>query len=241
MFKTISIVAVSLFICTQARAEESVDDVLKKYDAIMGPDTFDSEMVMTATREDGTKRIYDMRAIKSGNDKFRIWFTKPASIAGQEMLRVGDNSWLYIPSLRRATRVANRDSFQGGDFNNADVLRVNYQSDYNAKFLPSESKETVKLELKAKSENTSYEQILLWLRKSDTMPVKGEYYGTSGKLLRSAEFSDYKEFEKGYRRPAKVLMKNEIVKARQSELEIRTMKTGMSFAAQKFTQADLGK
>ena len=51
------------------------------------------------------------------------------------MLRNGDNLWVYIPNLKRATRVALRDSFQGGDFNNADVLRVNYEADYTGKLI----------------------------------------------------------------------------------------------------------
>ena len=65
------------------------------------------------------------------------------------MLRNGDNMWLYMPNLKRAVRVASRDSFMGGDFNNADVLRVNYTADYTAT-LAEESKDAYVLELKAK-------------------------------------------------------------------------------------------
>ena len=80
------------------------------------------------------------------------------------------------------------------------------------------------LELKAKSQETAYEVIKLWLRKSDGLPVKAQYFGTSGQMLRSAEFTDYQEFEKGYLRPAKVVMRNELVKARRSELVMKTVK-----------------
>lgn len=230
------------FFCFHAAlAAPTAEDLVKKYDEIMGPKTFEAEMTMTATREDGTSRSYEMKAAKSGDDKFRIWFTKPANMNGQEMLRVGDNAWLYIPALHRATRIANRDSFQGGDFNNADVLRVNYHSDYSAKILDSDVAEAYKLELHAKNENTSYDMIQLWVKKSDGMPIKGLYYGTSGKLLRSAEFSDVKEFGKGYKRPSKTVMRNELIKARRSELLFTKLKIGVSFTAQKFTQSDLGK
>ena len=75
--------------------------------------------------------------LKRDADKFRVWFSEPASVKGQEILRLGDNSWVYLPNLKRATRIANRDSFQGGDFNNADVLRVNYTVDYDAVIVPS--------------------------------------------------------------------------------------------------------
>lgn len=222
-------------------ADPTAEELLAKYDAVMGPHTFDSESEMTAYREDGSSRTYVMKMLRGEDDKFRIWFKGPASVKGQEMLRSGDNMWVYLPNLKRATRIANRDSFQGGDFNNADVMRVNYAKDYAGKVVPSDVPDTYLLELKARSPETAYDAIKLWVRKKDGMPVKGEYYGTSGQMLRSAEFTDYTEFEKGYSRPAKVVMRNELVKARRSELLIKAMKLNVEAPAQRFTQADLGR
>lgn len=222
-------------------ADPTPEELLKKYDAVMGPRTFESESSMTAWREDGTSRTYVMRFLKSEDDKFRIWFREPASVKGQEMLRVGDNVWAYLPNLKRATRIANRDSFQGGDFNNADVLRVNYTRDYSAKLVPSDVPDTYALELKAKSPDTAYDAIKLWVRKVDGMPVKGQYFGTSGQMLRSAEFTDFTEFDKGYSRPAKVVMRNEVTKSRRSEMVMKSLKLNVDTPAQRFTQSDLGK
>ncbi|NBX15948.1 MAG: outer membrane lipoprotein-sorting protein [Proteobacteria bacterium] len=222
-------------------AEPSAEQLLEKYDAVMGPENFDSSAKMTAKREDGSVRTYDMRFVKKGTEKFRIWFKGPAAVAGQEVLRVGDNSWVYLPNLKRATRIANRDSFQGGDFNNADVLRVNYKADYNAVLEKSDKPDTYLVQLKSKNANTSYDIIKLWLRKADAMPVRGEYFGTSGKILRSAEFSEYKEFSKGYRRPAKVVMRNELIKERFTELLTQSMNVSVSAPDQRFTLPDLGK
>ena len=221
--------------------EPSADSLLEKYDAIMGPENFESTAKMSARREDGTVRTYEMRFLKKGSEKFRIWFKGPAAVAGQEVLRVGDNSWVYLPNLKRATRIANRDSFQGGDFNNADVLRVNYKADYSAVVGKSEKPDAYLLELKSKNANTSYDIVKLWMRKSDAMPLKGEYFGTSGKLLRSAEFSDHKEFSKGYKRPAKVVMRNELIKERSTELLTQSMNVLASSPDQRFTLPDLGK
>lgn len=222
-------------------ADPTPEELLKKYDAVMGPRSFEAESSMTAWREDGSSRTYVMRFLKSEDDKFRIWFREPASVKGQEMLRVGDNVWAYLPNLKRATRIANRDSFQGGDFNNADVLRVNYTRDYSAKLVPSDVPDTYALELKAKSADTAYDAIKLWVRKSDAMPVKGQYFGTSGQMLRSAEFTDYAEFDKGYSRPAKVIMRNEVTKSRRSEMVMKSLKLNADAPAQRFTQSDLGR
>jgi outer membrane lipoprotein-sorting protein len=219
----------------------ALEEVLKRYDAIMGPETFDAIMTMTAHREDGTVKSYEMRAIKKGSDNFRLWFKKPAAVAGQEMLRVGDNSWIYLPNLKRTTRIANRDSFQGGDFNNADVLRVNYQTDYSGTVAPDEDPKQWLVSLKAKNSSVSYDAIKLWIARDTGQPSKGEYFGSSGKLMRSATFGEVKEFQKGYSRPQLVQMRNELVKARFSVLTINSISTGMDLADARFNLNDLGK
>ena len=179
--------------------------------------------------------------LKRDDDKFRVFFKEPASVKGQEILRLGDNMWVYLPNLKRATRIANRESFQGGDFNNADVLRVNYSKDYSGELLKPEAPDTYLVKLKAKSPETAYDVIQLTVRKADLMPVKGQYFGTSGKMIRSAEFSDYKEFSKGFTRPAKVVMHNELVPARSSSMVLRMMNFDVDAPPQRFTQTDLGK
>jgi outer membrane lipoprotein-sorting protein len=224
-----------------AETAPGAGDLLKKYDAIMGADNFEAVAEMTAHRDDGSVRTYKMRILKAGNEKLRIWFSEPAAVRGQEMLRQGENLWVYLPSLKKPTRLASRESFQGGDFNNADVLRVHYQTDYEAKVLPESSvSDAWEMELKAKTSDAAYERIKLWMRKSDGMPTKGEYYTASGKMLRAAEFSDVKSFG-GFRRPAKVVMKNMLTPKRWSELVMSTFSTKVSPPAARFVLDDLGR
>ncbi len=240
--KTLTLSLMALLVATPALAEDpTAEQLLAGYDAAMAPQTYESQAEMTAYREDGSSRGYKMRMLKAEDDKYRVWFTAPSSVKGQEILRSGQNMWVYLPNLKRATRIANRDSFQGGDFNNADILRVNYSKDYAAKLVPSEAEDTWALELKAKNADTAYDSIKLWLRKADGLPVKGQYFGTSGQLLRSAEFSDYKEFEKGYTRPAKIVMHNELVKSRRSELIFSSIDRDVEIPSQRFALADLGR
>jgi outer membrane lipoprotein-sorting protein len=222
-------------------ADPTADDILKKYDSLMGPQAFESDSQMTSTREDGTTRTYVMHMLKKDADKFRVFFNNPASVKGQEILRIGDNAWVYLPNLKRATRIANRESFQGGDFNNADVLRVNYVLDYSGVLVASELPDTWCVQLKARHAETAYDAVTLYVRKADLMPVKGKYFGTSGKLIRSADFSEVKELQKGFSRPTKIVMHNELVPARQSEMLISSMRLDVDPPAQRFTQTDLGK
>ena len=196
---------------------------------------------MTAHRDDGSTRTYEMKVLKSGQDKLRLSFSDPASVRGQEMLRQGENMWVYMPNLKRSLRVASRDSFQGGDFNNADVLRVNYEVDYAAQLIAqNDVPGSIGVELQAKTGDAAYDKIRLWLRDGDFMPLKGEYFAASGKMLRSAEFSDVKSFG-GFKRPAKVLMKNMLATSRYSEMLVRTFNTKVKPAPGQFVLDNLGR
>jgi outer membrane lipoprotein-sorting protein len=237
--KALLLIGLSMF-SVPAFAEDALA-LLKKYDAIMAPPVAKMEATMTVTRDDGSQRTYRMRILKKGDDKSRVSFDKPASMAGQEILRVGDNAWIYLPDIKRATNMSNRESFQGGDFSNADMLRPNLSQDYEPKVIESGDPEAVALELTSKTKETAYQTIKLWLRKKDTLPLKAQYFATSGKLLRSTRFSDYKEFQPGHVRPAKVLMTNETVKNRHSELELLKLDTKVELPDGRFVLNDLGK
>jgi len=220
-------------------APTTAEELVRRYDEIMSPGGFDSVMTMVAHREDGTTRSYKMRALKSHDDKMRVWFLEPASSRGQEMLRVGDNQWVYMPNLKRAIRLASRDSFQGGDFSNGDILRVNYRVDYTAKLVPAPDDHVWALELTARTEESTYDRIKLWIAKANGLPVRAEYYASSGKLLRSATFEAVKRFH-GVDGPSHITMRNELATRRFSEIVILDRKTG-EIPAQKFVLDDLGR
>ena len=113
------------------------------------------------------------------------------------------------------------------------MLRVNYQADYTGALVKSELPDAYCLALKAKSPDTAYDSITLWVRKKDFQPVKAQYFGTSGQMIRSAEFSDYRELDKGYTRPTRVVMRNELVKERRSEMVTSTLKLNVDAPAQR--------
>ncbi len=217
-------------------------DVLAKYDAVMAPATFKAVAIMTAHRDDGSTRGYKMTILKGDDDKSRIWFHEPAAVRGQEMLRSGENFWVYMPNLKRALRLASRDNFQGGDFNNADILRANYSNDYQGTVKEDPAKPATWLvELKSTSKDSSYDGIKLWVTREPLgLPVRGEYYTASGKLLRSADFTEVKDFGGGLSRPAKVTMRNEIATARFSEMTWESVDVTTPVKDGKFALTDLG-
>lgn len=220
-------------------AEPTADELVRRYDEVMTPRTFDGLLTMVAHRQDGTTRSYKFRVL-SKNDKVRSWFFEPASAKGQEMLRAGENLWVYMPNLKRALRIASRESFQGGDFNNGDVLRVNYAADYTARLVPSDDAALWALELAARTSEATYDRVKLWMSRAKKLPVKAEYYAASGKLLRSATFEDVKTF-RGFERPAHIVMRNELVTQRFSEIVMLDLKLDVAVPPQKFVLDDLGR
>ncbi len=222
------------------KANPTPTELLAAYDNTMSPKTFDALVVMVAHRQDDTTRTYKFRAMKGPEDKIRLWFFEPASAKGQEMLRVGENMWVYMPNLKRALRIASRDSFQGGDFNNADALRVNYVADYEPKFGDSGSPDQWLLDLAAKTKDAAYDRIKLWIHKGDLMPVKAEYYAASGKMLRSMQYAEVKDFH-GHKRPSHLVMRNELAVKRFSEMNTLDMKLNVDVPPQKFVLDDLGR
>jgi outer membrane lipoprotein-sorting protein len=236
-----AIAAVTLALALTPAASRAVDaaQILKEYDKLMGPAYFEGDFAMTAHRADGTTRTYEMKVWKGGDDKFRANFTAPSAAKGQEILRVGDNFWVYMPNLKRAVRLAARESFMGGDFNNADVLRVNYTADYDPK-IESENDDTWTLELKAKTPASAYDRIVLRIHKKDYMPMEGHFFAASGKELRAADFTDPKDFH-GHKRPAVVVMKNMIEPAKRSDMTVRDFKVVKDIPATRFVLTELGK
>jgi len=236
MFK----LALCMWVLVRVAPNFSAQDYLKKYDAMMGPDSFEGIMVMVAHRDDDTTRTYQMKILKSGDDKLRVWFNAPASAKGQEMLRQGENLWVYLPSIKKPVRLASRDNFQGGDFNNADILRANLAADYQVKFGQSAPEGQVLLELSSKNPETSYDRILLWLDAKNALPIRGEYYAASGKMLRSATFNEVKDFH-GFKRPSRIVMRNELAIKRFSELATVDLKVGVNPPSTKFVLDELGR
>jgi outer membrane lipoprotein-sorting protein len=220
-------------------ASNEAQEILKRYDEVMGPAFFDSVSAMTAHRSDGSERTYEMRFLKSQDDKFRVWFDAPSNARGQEILRVEENFWVYMPNLKRAVRLAARESFMGGDFNNADVLRVSYSKDYDPTVV-SQAEDRWELTLKSHNPGSAYDRIDLTIHKGDYLPLEGHYYAASGKELRSAVFKDPKDFH-GHRRPSQVTMKNAIEEGRWSRMELKDFKVLEAIPATKFVLTELGK
>ncbi|MBW1985470.1 MAG: outer membrane lipoprotein-sorting protein, partial [Deltaproteobacteria bacterium] len=125
----------------------------------------------------------------------------PASEKGRSTLRIGENMWLYIPNVGKPVRITSLQSVTGGVFNNSDIMRVDYSTEYNCDKVEVTDKGHI-LYLKAKTKAVAYDRVKMWVEGKAPLPVKIECFASSGMLIKTLYFKNIKDFGGGIVRPA---------------------------------------
>ena len=176
-------------------------EILKKVDANLQPESFESYRKLINIEPNGAKREFLLYTLKKGHDKIASLFLSPASEKGRATLRLGDNMWLYIPSVGKPIRITSLQSVVGGVFNNADIMRLDYNVEYTVQ--QSEEKKTEYiLDLKAKTGAVAYDKLKMWVDKKTVVPTKIECYAATGLLIKTLYFKEMKPFDDGVLRPS---------------------------------------
>lgn len=177
------------------------EQILRKVDRNLEPESYETYRKLIDIQPDGTKKEYVLYTLKRGKDKLVSLFLSPASDKGRSTLRIGDNMWLFIPDVGRPIRITSLQSVTGSVFNNADILRVDYSVEYSVE-AAEEQKDTILLSLKAKSGEVAYDRLKMTVDKQVLLPVTIEAYAASGMLIKTLRFKDIKDFGGGIKRPA---------------------------------------
>jgi hypothetical protein len=117
----------------------------------------------------GRTREYLLYQVADGRDKVAALFLSPASDKGRSTLRVGENMWLYVPNAGKPVRITSLQSVVGGVFNNADILSLDYSTEYDVARV-DESGEDYLLELKAKTGGVAYDRLKMWVTERTRCP-----------------------------------------------------------------------
>jgi outer membrane lipoprotein-sorting protein len=195
------------------------------------PDETDAAKIMAAVqdRDDGdksTSRILMVVKDNAGRERKRVvqsrridfpegtkqlmLFESPADVRNTGMLSIDyddgkkdDDQWLYLPSLRKSTRIASGDksgSFMGTDLSFADMTSSD-PKDYDYKILDQAAKvgddACWLIEARANNaktkEETGYVKSHIWVSKSKMMPLKAKNWVREGKKLKYIKFADIKQ------------------------------------------------
>jgi hypothetical protein len=202
-----------------AAADPKGEEIVKQADLVRGPaQPFTLKMNVTdykGTEKKGQTGVF-VNIFDATRSLIEVMF--PKKDAGRKILRAGENMWIHIPSSKRAIRITPQQRLLG-QASNGDVLGTNYGGDYTAKFLNEEEIERHggtrarcnKLELIKKTNAATYDRILYWVEVGTNFPTKAEFYTRTGKLIKIAYFTDYKD-ALGAKRPVRTILVNALEK-----------------------------
>jgi outer membrane lipoprotein-sorting protein len=175
--------------------------LLQKVDRNLEPEAYEMYRKLINIEPDGSRKEFVLYSVKKGRDKLLALFLDPPSERDRATLRLGENMWLYIPNVGKPVRIASLQSVIGGIFNNADILRLDYATEYNVESM-AEDKDAYQLSLKAKTNDVAYDRLKMTVDKKTVLPTVIECYAASGLLIKTLTYKDVKDFGKGIKRPA---------------------------------------
>ncbi|MBU2515150.1 outer membrane lipoprotein-sorting protein [bacterium] len=215
-FFIISIIPLTLM------AQQTPQEWLETIDRNLNPPQYESYRKLINIEPDGSKKEFVLFTLKQGKDNVVALFLSPASEKGRATLRVGENMWLYIPNVGRPLRITSLQSVTGGVFNNSDILRVDYQAEYDALSIketeeknPS-GKKLLQLDLKAKTGAVAYDKLEMAIDPDLQSPLKIRAIASSGMLIKTIYFKNIKDFGEGIKRPSVVETDSPLYKGYQS-------------------------
>jgi len=199
MIKILFIV-MSLMLTVTAYAIDG-NKLLEEIDRNLNPESYESYKKLINIDPDGSKKEFVLFTIKKGKDKVAGMFISPASENGRSTLRLDENMWLYIPNVGKPIRITSLQSVIGGVFNNSDILRLDYASEYNVEQVEKNGDEYL-LYLKAKTKYVAYDKLKMWVNKNNMLPSKIESLTEDSMLIKTLYFKEIKDFGDGIVRPS---------------------------------------
>lgn len=166
-------------------------------------DSFMGRLKMTVSK-DGTERVLEIKSWLKGDDHSLIRILSPAKDRGTGTLRIKMDLWQFLPKVDRVVKVPASmmlQSWMGSDFSNDDLVKSSSLSrDYTHKFINKEkigNQNTIKIECLPKEDSIIvWGKVLLWVRESDSSPVRQEFYTEKGKLVKTLDGLKHKAFGK---------------------------------------------
>ncbi len=177
------------------------NQLLMQVDRNLNPESYSMYRKLINQEPDGKKKEFVLFSVKKRTDKVAALFLSPASEKGRSTLRLGDNMWLYIPNVGKPIRITSLQSVVGGVFNNSDILRLDYATEYNVKQIEEKDSRYL-LHLKAKTKTVAYDKLNMVVDKKSMLPVQVECFSSTSMLIKTLYFKKVKDFGGGIVRPS---------------------------------------
>ena len=152
-----------------------------------------------------------------------ILILKPEVLRGQGYLQTDDNLWFYDPESRKFAHTTMKDNFQDTDAKQSDFRPQSLERHY--KVTADSEGELGKfkvhiLDLEASSDEAVYPRMRLWVRQDNSLLLKAENYGLSGRLMRTAYYPSYIKLGTRYT-ASKMLFVDELRPGEKTQVTIK--------------------
>ncbi|MEA3331736.1 MAG: outer membrane lipoprotein-sorting protein [Campylobacterota bacterium] len=214
-------------------------DILQTIDRKLTPTSAQMYKKLINIEPNGEKKEFLLFQVKKDRDKMVSLFLSPDSEKGRATLRLGDNMWLYIPNVGRPIRITSMQSVVGGVFNNADIMRLDFSTEYSVAS-QEEKEDYLLLDLKAKNDTVSYDKLLMQVDKKTLTPLQIECYTSTKMLIKTLYYKKLKDFGDGIVRPSVIETNSPMYKGYKS-IMIYAKITPKEFADEAFTLDNLSK
>ena len=215
------------------------DNILVQIDKKLAPGSSESYKKLINIEPDGTKKEFLLYQAKKDSDKMVSLFLQPESEKGRSTLRLGDNMWLYLPEVGRAIRVTSMQSVVGGVFNNSDIMRLDFSTEYDIVSKKINGDEII-VTVKAKNDTVAYDKLIMSVDKSSITPKEIKCYSSTDMLIKTLYYKDLKDFGNGILRPAVIETKSPLYKGYKSIMVYGKI-TPKNFSDESFTLDSLSK
>jgi len=175
--------------------------ILEQVDRNLAPHSYEMYRKLINIEPDGSRKEYVLYTAKKGRESMVALFLKPSSDEGRTTLRLGDNMWLYIPEVGKPLRITSLQSVVGGIFNNSDLMRLEFSTEYDVESITEEGDEYL-LDLKAKTGAVAYDRLKMRVDKARVLPTTIDAYAASGLLIKTLHYKKLKDFGEGIVRPS---------------------------------------
>lgn len=196
------LLGIVILLCSAANVS-AVDgqSILEQVDRNLAPESYEMYRKLINVEPDGKRKEFVLYTAKKGRDSMVGLFLEPSTDAGRTTLRRGDNMWLFIPDVGKPIRITSLQSVVGGIFNNADLMRLEFSTEYSVDAIEDQG-DTYLLSLKARTGSVAYDRLSMIVDKDSLLPLSIEAFAASGLLIKRLRYSDIKDYGDGIRRPS---------------------------------------
>ena len=206
-----------LLASAQARAQTAAD-IVSRTDQVRNPQQPFHTTVTLVEYVSGRERDQDTLTVYARTDphthQFRnlVQYEAPPRDAGKRVLLGGGALWFYDPASKASVRISPAQQLVG-QAAIGDVLTVNLSADYSATVAGTESIEDATrtrrkcwhLRLQAMDDLATYSRVDYWVEQGTYLPIKGEFYSDSGRLLKIAYYRHFSDIL-GRTRPTQTII-----------------------------------